>query len=125
MATLSKWGALIAGICSLAGTGQASAATPHPPADSTPLHSATPAFGEIKLRLFNNKIYISDQQKAFQELDLGNTPEAKRVRALLNKLLPDGGTVTLPLGPSVVADGGAMGTWSRPQRPKGTRRGSK
>ncbi len=124
MAVLSKWGVLIAGISSFAGTGQAGAATPQRAADSTPLHSA-PAFGEIKLRFDDNKIYLSEQRRPFEELDLGDTLEAKRVRALLNKLLPEGGTVTIPLGPSVVADGGAMGSWSRPQPPKGTRKDGK
>jgi hypothetical protein len=100
MAGLPKWSALAAGLGALVGTGiGADAAAPH----------------EVRVLVADNKVYLSEHGGAFQELALGETPESAKFCRLLNQLVPAGGVFTLPVGPTIVAEGGASGKWSPPK----------
>jgi len=117
MAGLPKWGALAAGLGAFAGGGaQANVAAP----DSLgrrgdPGLSRGTADGEVRIRIDDQKIYLSERGGEFEELVLGDTPEAEGLRRLVRELLPTGDVLAVPVGPSVVAEGGAHGPWSQPK----------
>ena len=105
---LPRWGALALGFSALFG-GDAGAAT----SDVSPLGSAPPqkehgaALDEVVVRTQGDKVYVSERGGSFQELALGNTPEALYLRKLLDEAGASTGPISVPVGSIIVANGGS------------------
>jgi hypothetical protein len=65
-------------------------------------HAATAADGAM-IRLDGDRLYLSEAGGAFQELRLGDTPEARALRAMLERA---GGAAGVRLGPTILAGSG-------------------
>jgi hypothetical protein len=102
---LPALGALMLSFGALIG-GNARAAQPQfQPPDSTPeaLGRSPSRVDEVAIRVDGEKIYLSERGGSFEELRLGDTPEAMHLR----KLLRDAGAiVSVPIGSTIVASGG-------------------
>jgi hypothetical protein len=68
-------------------------------------HAATPADGAV-LRLDGDRLYLSEAGGAFRELNLGDTQEARALRALLDQ---QGGAAGIRLNPTILAGSGGCG----------------
>jgi hypothetical protein len=124
MARLSKWGALAAGLGAFVGAGaQANVLAPDPLSKEGPVLAGENASGEVRIRIDGERLYLSERGREFEELVLGDTPEAEGLRRLVKELLPAGGVLAVPVGPSVVAEGGAHGPWTRPKSKNDGKRG--
>src|SRR5688500_3508290 len=97
-------GALVMGCGALFGM-HARAATPDIPTGS-PLPS--PAQDEVVVRSDGEKIYMSERGGSFQDLRLGETPEALHLRKLLDSAGAARGSVSVPVGSIIVANGGSQ-----------------
>ncbi len=75
---------------------------------------AAPSSNDAAIRIDGDAISISQNGGAFEELRLGNTPEA----AYLRKLMQEAGarSVTVPVGSMIVASGGGSGKGSKPKQ---------
>lgn len=116
---IPAWGALMLGLGVLVG-GNARADQPKPP-ELTPDLSGQSASrsDEVALRLDGEKIYVSQRGGAFEELHLGDTPEAAYLRKLLRDAGGTGKTVSVPTGSMIVAGGGGGAAgWSSKSKPK-------
>jgi hypothetical protein len=117
---LSQWSALLLGavFASSAWGGKPDLQ----PTGSTagPRDQSSPHFGEILIRTEGAKIYVSQDGSGFEELSLGETPDA----AALRKLLSDAGAakapVSVPIGSIIVASGGGAGDGAKPKPPDAT-----
>ena len=67
--------------------------------------AATPADGAV-IRLDGDRLYLSEAGGAFRELSLGDTPEARALRALLEQ---QGGASGVRLSPTILAGSGGCG----------------
>jgi len=103
---MPAWGALMLGFGLLAG-GNARANQPSPPESTLDLSGQSSARSdEVALRLDGETIYFSQGGGAFEELRLGNTPEAVHLRKLLRDAAGIGQSVSVPIGTTIVAGGG-------------------
>jgi hypothetical protein len=72
--------------------------------------------GQVLVRLENDKIYFSqDAGQTFQELQLKGTPEAARLKQLLQRGDRSGPAGVVKVSPTVVADGAGGAQWARPK----------
>jgi hypothetical protein len=72
--------------------------------------------GQVLVRLENDKIYFSqDAGQTFQELRLTGTPEAARLKQLLQRGDRSGAGAVVKVSPTVVADGAGGTQWARPK----------
>jgi len=70
------------------------------------------------LRLDGDKIYLSQGGSAFEELALGDTPEARHLRKLLEDA--GSGTISAPVGSFIVANGGSGASGNKPSTAEST-----
>lgn len=120
MSRASKWSSLLAGLGALAGGGlDANANTGNAPVHEPRVQDSHRAEKSVRLRFENGRIFLSEHGGSFQEILLDDTPEAAHLRQLLIGVLPLGGDLAVPVGPSIVAEGGASGNWSRPKPGRG------
>jgi len=68
-------------------------------------HAAAPADGAV-IRVDGDRLYLSEAGGAFRELNLGDTQEARALRALLDQ---QGGAAGIRLGPTMLAGSGGCG----------------
>jgi hypothetical protein len=80
-------------------------------ADTKPQPPSRSDFGahEVAVKVDGENILISQDGSNFEELRLGDTPEALHLRKLLRDEGFDGLAVTIPVGSMIVASGGASG----------------
>jgi hypothetical protein len=103
---MPAWGALMLGFGLLIG-GNARADQPKPPELTPDLSGQSPSRSdEVTLRLDGENIYFSQGGGAFEELRIGNTPEAVHLRKLLRDAGGMGQSVSVPIGSTIVAGGG-------------------
>jgi hypothetical protein len=120
---LPAWGALLLGLGTLIGDARADrpelrpSGTPPEPSSQVASRAA-----EVAIRVDGEKIYISQDGNAFEELHLGDTPEAAYLKKLLRDEGADGASMSIPVGSMIVASGGG-GT--KGQKPKGSRTNGK
>ena len=119
---LPAWGAFILGFGALVG-GDARADQPKPrPPESIPdLHAQLLSRSdEVALRLDGENIYFSQGGSPFEELRLGDTPEAMHLRKLLRDAGGMGRSVSVPIDSTIVASGGGGASgwgWKSKQKP--------
>ena len=104
---LPAWGALLLGLGTLIGDARADRPELRPsgmPAE--PSSRLASRAGEVAIRIDGEKIYISQDGNTFEELHLGDTPEAAHLKKLLRDEGADGGSVSIPVGSMIVASGG-------------------
>jgi hypothetical protein len=63
----------------------------------------------------DGRIFVSERGAAFEELELDGGPEAEALRRMIERIAPEDGVLTVPIGPEIIARGGASGGWSEPQ----------
>jgi hypothetical protein len=82
--------------------------------------------GEVLVKLENDNIYFSqDAGRTFQELEPTATPEATRLKRLLEQGDRSGAHGAVKVRPTVVADGAGGLQWARPRpTPTGSANGS-
>jgi hypothetical protein len=107
------WGALMLGLGVLIG-GNARADQGKSPEWTPDLSGQSPSRSdEVSLRLNGENIFFSQGGGAFEELRLGNTPEAVYLRKLLRDAGGTGQSVSVPIGSTIVAGGGGGASgWS-------------
>jgi len=103
---VSGWGALLLGLGGVLPSGEQAIA-------AFKLDTNT-----ASLRADGDKIYLSQGGASFEELKLGDTPEARHLRKLLRDA--GGGEMTVPVGSFIVANGGASHPGSKPGTVDGT-----
>jgi hypothetical protein len=118
---LPAWGALLLGFGTLIGDARAerpalgpSGTTPEPSS-----RSASRA-DEVVVRIDGEMIYISQDGRRFEELRLGNTPEAAHLKKLLRDEGADGRSVSVSIGSMIVASGGGTGKGEKPKQSRAT-----
>ncbi|WP_024508950.1 hypothetical protein [Bradyrhizobium sp. ARR65] len=118
---LPAWGALLLGFGTLIGDARAdrpalgpSGTTPEPSS-----RSASRA-DEVLVRIDGEKIYISQDGDRFEELRLGDNPEAAYLKTLLRHEGADGRSVSVPVGSMIVASGGGSGKGEKPKHSRAT-----
>jgi len=113
---LPAWGALVLGAL-LAGGARADRSQLQPP-ETTPDPSSQSAsrLDEVAVRIEGENIYISQRGSAFEELRLGNTPDAAHLRKLLRDAGAGSQSVSLPIGSMIVASGGGSGSGQKPKQ---------
>ena len=116
---IPAWGALMLGFGMLIG-GNARADQPKPPELTPDLSGQSPSRSdEVALRLDGENIYFSQRGGAFEELRLGDTPEAAYLRKLLRDAGGTGKSVSVPIGSMIVAGGGGGAAgWNSKSKPK-------
>ena len=124
---LPAWGALMLGFGVLIG-GNARADQPKPPELTPDLSGQSSSRSdEVALRLDGEDIYVSQRGGAFEELRLGDTPEAAHLRKLLRDAGGVGKSVSVPTGSTIVAGGGGgaagWGSKSKQRTPPGSEDG--
>ncbi|RZN23281.1 hypothetical protein [Bradyrhizobium sp. Leo121] len=67
----------------------------------------------------SEKIFISQDGRTFEELHLGDTPEAAHLKKLLRDEA-DGRSVSVPVGSMIVASGGGSGKGAKPKNSRAT-----
>jgi hypothetical protein len=110
---MPAWGALMLGFGVLIG-GTARADQSKPPELTPDLFGQSPSRSdEVALRLDGENIYFSQGGGAFEELRLGDTPEAVHLEKLLRDAGGMGQSVSVPIGSTIVAGGGGGASgWS-------------
>jgi len=81
----------------------------------TPPQKHADSSEHVLLRMQADRIYISERGGAFQELLLGDTPEADYLRSLLRGTRGD--VVSVPTGSIIVANGGGAADGAKPKDP--------
>ena len=124
---IPAWGALMLGVGVLIG-GNARADHPKQPELTPDLSGQSPSRSdEVALRLDGEDIYVSQRGGAFEELRLGDTPEAAHLRKLLRDAGGIGKSVSVPTGSTIVAGGGGgaagWGSKSKQRTPPGSEDG--
>jgi hypothetical protein len=121
---MPAWGALMLGFGVLIG-GNARADHPKPPELTPDLSGQSPSRAdEVALRLDGENIYFSQGGAAFEELRLGDTLEAARLRKLLRDAGGMGQSVSVPIGSTIVAGGGGGASgWGRKSKQKASENG--
>jgi hypothetical protein len=114
---LPAWGALLLGFGALIGDARAdrpefrpSGTTPEPSSQSASKSD------EVAVRIEGENIYISQDGSTFEELRLGDTPEAAHLKRLLRDEGADGRSVSVPVGSMIVASGGGSGKGEKPKQ---------
>jgi hypothetical protein len=105
---LPAWGAIVLGFGALFGGEAQADSSLLPPPDATPQRSgrSTLRLDDVVMRVECESIFISQGGSAFEELHLGDTPEAAHLRKLLRDAGAEGQPVSVPIGSTIVASGG-------------------
>lgn len=107
LSLLPAWVALLFGGGALMSSAQADQPKPRPPGLIPDLlGQPLSRSDEVVLRLDGENIYLSQDGSAFEELRLGDTPEALHLRKLLRDVGGSGLSVSVPIGSTIVASGG-------------------
>ena len=77
------------------------------PAADVPAPSGHAPAGGVLVRLQGRQIFVSEGGRPFERLELKDSAEADRLRALLRQMGAEAGPVPADIGRSVVADGAA------------------
>jgi len=115
---LPAWGALMVAFGALlAGDARADRSQLQPPeATPEPLRRLASRLDEVAIRIEGENIYISQRGSAFEELCLGDTPDAAHLRKLLRDAGAVGQSVSVPIGSMIVASGGGSGNGEKPKQ---------
>ena len=115
---LPAWGALVLGFAALIGGEARADRSQLQPLDATPEPSGPSASrsDEVAVRIDGENIYISQGGGAFEELHLGDTPEAAHFRKLLRDAGAAGQSVSVPVGSTIVASGGGGHSGQKPKQ---------
>jgi hypothetical protein len=115
---LPAWGALMLGFATLLGGEARADRSQLQPPGATPesLGRSASGPGEVAIRLEGENIYISRRGSAFEELRLGDTPEAVHLKKLLRNAGAEGQSVSVPVGSMIVASGGGSSYGKKPKR---------
>ena len=117
---LRKWGALMLGVGAIVPTGDGRARSPEfalpEPISANQLHSGR--FDDVLMRIEGDKIYVSQRGGVFEELSMGDTPYAAHLRSLFRDAAIVDGIVSVPVGSTVVANGGGYIDGVRPKQPE-------
>lgn len=108
-AVLLKLSAAMVGLAALFTAGaQADIADPRP-ADGVKdgMRPATRGLPEVLVRSDGDRVYISENGTAYDELALRDTPEGARLKRMLDDLNLGPEPIAVPVGRVIVADGGA------------------
>jgi hypothetical protein len=108
---LPAWGALVLGFGALLGQDARADARQVQPSKPQATRS-----DEVAVRLEGDTVFISQDGRAFEELQLGNTAEAARLKALLRDAGAIGQAVSVPVGAMIVASGGGSGKGEKPRQ---------
>jgi hypothetical protein len=71
---------------------------------------------EVAIRIEGENIYISQRGSAFEELRLGDTPDAAHLRKLLRGAGAERQSISVPIGSMIVASGGGSGKGEKPKQ---------
>jgi hypothetical protein len=113
---LPAFGALMLGAL-LAGGARADRSQLQPPeATPEPSRRLASRLDEVAIRIEGEKIYISQRGSAFEDLRLGDTPDAAHLRKLLRDAGAEGQSVSVPIGSMIVASGGGSGSGQKPKQ---------
>ena len=115
---VTSWSRLARSLALMLGFGgllttDAQAAKSH--VEAPPQKNAGTGSDDVLVRMETNRIYISERGGVFQELILGDTPEAEYLRTLLKGT--GGAVVTIPTGSIIVANGGGAADGAKPKDP--------
>ncbi|MGA7805960.1 hypothetical protein [Bradyrhizobium sp.] len=90
----------------------------HRPSESAPDPSvgSVSNLNEVAIRLEGDNVFISQDGSVFEELRLGDTPEAAHLRRLLRDAGAQGQSVSVPVGAMIVASGGGSGKGEKPKQ---------
>ena len=113
--------ALLLGVGAFSGDARADRSQIQPP-EAAPDRSERSAShsSEIAIRLEGDNVYMSQDGGAFEELRLGDTPEARYLRTLLRDAGADRRSVSIPVGAMIVASGGGSGKGVKPKQQSST-----
>jgi hypothetical protein len=117
---LSKWGAVVLGFGTLfAGDARADKSALQPLSTTLgPSNRLDLDADEVLIRTEGERVYISQRGSAFEELSLGNTPEAAYFRKLLRDAEAANGQISIPTGSFIVANGGSNVDGAKPKHAK-------
>jgi len=87
-----------------------------PGATPQPAGQSASRLHEVAMRIEGENIFISQGGSAFEELRLGDTPEAARLRKLLREAGAARQSVSVPVGSMIVASGGGSGKGEKPRQ---------
>jgi hypothetical protein len=71
------------------------------------------------VKVVGEKVLMSQNGSSFEELRLGDTPEAAHLKNLLRDAGPLGQSVSVPIGSMIVASGGGGPKGERPRESGG------
>ena len=111
-----KWMRLPTRLALLLGMGALSAAGARAEApDAERAATRSPSVGEMLIRTEGGRVYLSEGGKGFQELQLGDSSQARLVKQLLERRDAGAGGATIPLHPTILAGAGGEGFhWTSP-----------
>jgi len=114
---LPALGAIALGVGALfAGSAQAERLEAQP-IKATPEQSrgSASSANEVAIRIDGNNVYISQNGSLFEQVQLGDTPEAAHLKKLLRDAGADGQSISVPIGATIVASGGGSGKGEKPK----------
>jgi hypothetical protein len=111
---LSALGALVLGT-SLAQVAQADRAQAQPVVTPETSQAGATSQNEVAVRMHGDSVYIVQSGGAFEELRLGDTPEARHLRQLLREAGALQQPISIPIGAMIVASGGGSGKGEKPK----------
>jgi len=119
---LAKWGAVALGFGALfagdaRGNNSVSLSPSSDRGSSKPLGSNV---DEVVIRTDGDKVYLSQGASGFEELLLGDTPDATFLRRLLRDAGATQGPLSIPVGSTIVANGGGRSDGARPEQQQKT-----
>jgi len=114
---LPAWGALMVAFGALlAGDARADRSQLQPPEAAPEPSRLASRLDQVAIRIDGENIYISQRGSAFEELRLGDTPDAAHLRKLLRDAGAEGQSVFVPIGAMIVASGGGSGKGEKPKQ---------
>jgi hypothetical protein len=116
---LPKWGAVLLGFGAFfASDARADKSAVEPPGTAAgPANRGGIGIDEVLIRTEGDRILISRDGSTFNELSLGNSPEAAYFRKLLRDMGTANGDLSIPTGSIIVANGGSNVDGTKPRQP--------
>jgi hypothetical protein len=111
LSLLPGWIGLLVGAVLFPGA-RSEARLPNPVAEPALPDAAFTITGEVLLKAENGKIYLSEDGRTFEELQLTDSAAAMHLRRLVQQS-PDAGSGVLWTSPTMVADGAGGEPWTR------------
>ena len=68
----------------------------------------------VRLRIDGERLLLSERGGPFEELDISALPD---LTEMIRASMPASGVLEVPVGPEIIASGGASGGWSEPPPP--------